>query len=174
MNNEGLPELNLEHPGTGHARNNRAGTLYNMRLQPEVMAQIKVFKKDPFLGALTWGGIFELTISLCCQNGLLMEKTVRKLEKLGFKGPKVSREMRAQFGLGTRWPEVGLAVEQLQQESQRANAILSDVEDALYEFVATVEASELAEETPDPEPAEAVKVTSIPNFRNQSNGGEDQ
>ena len=132
-----------------------SGTItFNLRIHPDCRLRLKILKDDPTLKAVTWNDLLEMFIMQCCQNGLVLEETLDKIAKTGKAHLGIPSRLRMEFGIGTRWSNVGPLVESLRDEVQRGNNILSDVEDAVYEFVSAVMVSKAAEEDKEPEPEE--------------------
>lgn len=171
MSKPALPKLNLDDTELPNSteeddEESKIGTrIFNMRLYPETIKRIQILKKDPTINALSWNKFLELIISLFCQNGLALDETIQKLKKAGMTGPAIPKEMKLQYGLGTKWVEVQPTVEKLKEETERTGLILSDLEEALYEFITAIEASEMAEETLEPEIEEELEEESLFNVK---------
>lgn len=168
MKAKGLPKLNLgegdkkdekppETPTGEEPQEGEKGTeprdskLFNIRISEGCKERLRLLKEDPLMESITWNDLLEMLVMLLCQNGCVGEEGIKKIEKSGGWKGGIPREMKRELGIGTRWPEIGPAVTQLSEEVKHAWGVLSQVEDALYEFATAIEASEEAEATPPPE-----------------------
>jgi hypothetical protein len=166
MKKEKLPDLNLDGPARGGEppssvlgedtfqgeetlQGKRDTKIFNMRISEGCKKRLELLKEDPLMMSITWNDLLEALVILLCQNGCVGEDGIKKIEKSLGKTAGIPREIKRALGVGTRWAEIGPMIEELSQETRHAWRILSQLEDALYEFATAIEASEEAEATPD-------------------------
>lgn len=140
-----------ENGGIESKKPSKETKLFNVRISDGCKERLRLLKEDPLLDSITWNDLLEILIVLLCQNGCVGEEGIKKIEKTGGWKGGIPREIKREFGLGARWAEIGPTVENLKEEIRHAWGVLSQVEDALYEFATAIEASEEAEANPEPE-----------------------
>lgn len=181
MNEPKLPKLNLGDIPVTEGEENlppeevREDTkLFNVRITDSCKGRLTLLKSDPYLGGITWNDLFELFVVTLCTQGLVSEEIVRKIRDTGKWEDDLSPWTRESLGVGTRWSDVGPLIAELGENLRVAETRLSGVQDALYDFVTVIEASELAEEILIPEDEETSDEESLFNIPRGNKEGNKQ